>query len=51
MKQRAPTPEQQAARDALLITKEEANKGLEDPYDAEDRDDDPSFDSAKASAL
>jgi ParB family chromosome partitioning protein len=51
MKQRAPTPEQQAARDALLTAKEEANKGLEDLYDAEDSDDDPGFDSAKASAL
>lgn len=46
MKQRAPTPEQQAARDALLTAKEEANKGLEDLYDAEDSDDDPGFDSA-----
>jgi ParB family chromosome partitioning protein len=51
MKQRAPTPEQQTARDALLTAKEEANKGLEDLYDAEDSDDDPGFDSAKASAL
>ena len=51
MKQRAPTPEQQAARDALLTAKEEANKGLEDLYDSEDSDDDPGFDSAKASAL
>lgn len=51
MKQRAPTPEQQVARDALLTAKEEANKGLEDLYDAEDSDDDPGFDSAKASAL
>ena len=51
MKQRAPTPEQQTARDALLAAKEEANKGLEDLYDAEDSDDDPGFDSAKASAL
>jgi ParB family chromosome partitioning protein len=51
MKQREPTPEQQAARDALLAAKEEANKGLEDLYDAEDSDDDPGFDSAKASAL
>ena len=47
MKQRVPTPEQQAARDALLTAKEEANKGLEDLYDAEDSDDDPGFDSAK----
>lgn len=46
MKQRAPTPEQQASRDALLTAKEEANKGLEDLYDAEDSDDDPGFDSA-----
>jgi ParB family transcriptional regulator, chromosome partitioning protein len=51
MKQRAPTPEQQTARDALLSAKEEANKGLEDLYDAEDSDDDPGFDSAKASTL
>jgi len=51
MKQRAPTPEQQAARDALLAAKEEANKGLEDLYDAEESDDDPGFDSVKASAL
>lgn len=54
MNQRAPTPEQQAARDALLTAKEEANKGLEDLYDAEDSQDDesdPGFDSAKASAL
>ena len=51
MKQRAPTPEQQAMRDALLAAKEEANKGLEDLYDAEDSDDDPGFDSAKAIAL
>ena len=51
MKQRAPTPEQQAARDALLIAKEEANRGLEDLYDAEASDDDPGFDSTKASAL
>ena len=55
MKQRAPTPEQQTARDALLTAKEEANKGLEDLYRAEevseDSDDDPGFDSAKASAL
>ena len=36
MKQRAPTPEQQTARDALLTAKEEANKGLEDLYDAEE---------------
>jgi ParB family chromosome partitioning protein len=49
MKQRAPTPEQQAARDALLAAKEEANKGLEDLYDAEDSDDDPGFDSAALS--
>jgi len=51
MTQREPTPEQQAARDALLAAKEEANKGLEDLYDAEDSDDDAGFDSAKASAL
>ena len=55
MNQRAPTPEQQAARDALLTAKEEANKGLEDLYRAdevsEDSDDDPGFDSAKASTL
>ena len=53
MKQRAPTPEQQAARDALLAAKEEANKGLEDLYrtfdDSEDSDDDPGFDSAALS--
>lgn len=52
MKQRAPTPEQQAARDALLAAKEEANKGLEDLYDAEDSQDDesdPGFDSAALS--
>ena len=51
MKQRAPTPEQLAARDTLLAAKEEANKGLEDLYDAEDSADDPGFDSVKASAL
>jgi len=55
MKQRAPTPQQQGARDALLTAKEEANKGLEDLYRAEemneDSDDDLGFDSAKASAL
>jgi ParB family chromosome partitioning protein len=36
MTQREPTPEQEAARDALLAAKEEANKGLEDLYDAEE---------------
>ena len=54
MTQREPTPEQEAARDALLAAKEEANKGLEDLYDAQEDDegaDDAGFDSAKASAL
>jgi len=40
MKQRAPTPEQQAARDALLAAKEEASSALEDLYDADEDDDD-----------
>ena len=51
MKQRAPTPEQQAARDALQAAKEKADKSLEELYDAEDSDDDPGFDSVKATAL
>lgn len=54
MTQREPTPEQEAARDALLAAKEEANKGLEDLYDAQEDDegdDDAGIDSVKASAL
>src|SRR5690606_10958330 len=54
MTQREPTPEQEATRNALLAAKEEANKGLEDLYDAQEDDegaDDAAFDSAKASAL
>jgi ParB family chromosome partitioning protein len=51
MTQRAPTPEQQAARDALLASKAAADAALEDLYDEEEGEGEPGFDSAKASAL